>query len=203
MAILLRHRNHGTSVLRRFAAEDSGGLWAGEWEPGGVGPAVWGQPRLHQEDPQTAVAERADGASAATVRDAQPDDAGSAIPVAGDDPSATGPDVGRVAIQAVREQPSAVECVPALAGDPEDGTALKKKSLHAQEQNTPENRERREAWREQIKQVDPRQWVVVDESGVTTEMTRRYGRALRGERVQEATPAGHWSTLTLLEHFQH
>ena len=29
-------------------------------------------------------------------------------------------------------------------------------------------------------------------------MTRRYGRAPRGERVREATPAGHWSTLTLL-----
>lgn len=29
-------------------------------------------------------------------------------------------------------------------------------------------------------------------------MTRRYGRALRGERVREAAPAGHWSTLTLL-----
>ena len=39
--------------------------------------------------------------------------------------------------------------------------------------------------------------VFVDESGVTTEMTRRYGRAPRGERVREATPAGHWSTLTL------
>ena len=38
----------------------------------------------------------------------------------------------------------------------------------------------------------------VDESGVSTEMTRRYGRAPRGERVREATPAGHWSTLTLL-----
>lgn len=38
----------------------------------------------------------------------------------------------------------------------------------------------------------------LDESGVTTEMTRRYGRAPRGERVNEATPAGHWSTLTLL-----
>ncbi|OFV93510.1 MAG: hypothetical protein A3F68_06245 [Acidobacteria bacterium RIFCSPLOWO2_12_FULL_54_10] len=38
----------------------------------------------------------------------------------------------------------------------------------------------------------------LDESGVTTEMTRRYGRAPRGERVHEATPAGHWSTLTLL-----
>jgi len=40
--------------------------------------------------------------------------------------------------------------------------------------------------------------VFVDESGVTTEMTRRYGRAPSGERVREATPAGHWSTLTLL-----
>ena len=38
----------------------------------------------------------------------------------------------------------------------------------------------------------------LDESGVTTEMTRRYGRALRGERIREASPAGHWRTLTLL-----
>ena len=38
----------------------------------------------------------------------------------------------------------------------------------------------------------------LDESGVTTEMTRRYGWALRGKRVREATPAEHWSTLTLL-----
>ena len=29
-------------------------------------------------------------------------------------------------------------------------------------------------------------------------MTRRYGRAPRGERVAEGTPAGHWHTLTLL-----
>ena len=38
----------------------------------------------------------------------------------------------------------------------------------------------------------------LDESGVTTEMTRRYGRAERGERVCEGAPAGHWHTLTLL-----
>ncbi len=38
----------------------------------------------------------------------------------------------------------------------------------------------------------------LDESGVTTQMTRRYGRAPRGERVQEGAPAGHWRTLTLL-----
>ena len=29
-------------------------------------------------------------------------------------------------------------------------------------------------------------------------MTRRYGRAVRGERVHNAVPAGHWRTLTLL-----
>ena len=29
-------------------------------------------------------------------------------------------------------------------------------------------------------------------------MTRRYGRARRGQRVREATPGGHWRTLTVL-----
>jgi transposase len=40
--------------------------------------------------------------------------------------------------------------------------------------------------------------VFLDESGVTTEMTRRYGRAPRGQRLREGAPAGHWHTLTLL-----
>lgn len=38
----------------------------------------------------------------------------------------------------------------------------------------------------------------LDESGVTTEMTRRYGWAPRPQRVSEAVPAGHWRTLTVL-----
>ena len=38
----------------------------------------------------------------------------------------------------------------------------------------------------------------LDESGVTTEMTRRYGWAPRPERVSEAIPTGHWRTLTVL-----
>jgi transposase len=57
---------------------------------------------------------------------------------------------------------------------------------------------RRQAWWQQVSQIDPQQLVFLDESGVTTEMTRRYGRALRGERVREGAPAGHWHTLTLL-----
>jgi transposase len=42
------------------------------------------------------------------------------------------------------------------------------------------------------------QLVFVDESGVTTEMTRRYGRALYGARIDEGVPAGRWRTLTVL-----
>ena len=85
-----------------------------------------------------------------------------------------------------------------MATAPADGLAAKKKSLRAQEQDTPENRQRRQAWQGQSKLMNPRQWVFVDESGATTEMTRRYGRAPRGEQVREAAPAGHWSTRTLL-----
>ena len=29
-------------------------------------------------------------------------------------------------------------------------------------------------------------------------MTRNYGRAPRGQRVKEATPQGHWQTVTML-----
>jgi len=38
----------------------------------------------------------------------------------------------------------------------------------------------------------------LDESGASTQMTRNYGRAPRGERVAEATPNSHWHTLTML-----
>jgi len=40
--------------------------------------------------------------------------------------------------------------------------------------------------------------VFLDESGASTQMTRNYGRAPRGERVPEGTPHSHWSTLTML-----
>jgi transposase len=38
----------------------------------------------------------------------------------------------------------------------------------------------------------------LDESGVTTQLTRLWGRAPRGERIAEATPQGHWQVRTLL-----
>jgi transposase len=73
-----------------------------------------------------------------------------------------------------------------------------KKSLHATEQDTPAARFERSIWRQETNQIDPARLIFLDESGVTTEMTRRYGRARRGERVGEGTPCGHWRTLTVL-----
>jgi transposase len=38
----------------------------------------------------------------------------------------------------------------------------------------------------------------MDESGVSTQMTRTYARARRGERIHDAVPGGHWKMLTIL-----
>lgn len=38
----------------------------------------------------------------------------------------------------------------------------------------------------------------VDETWATTTLTRRRGRALRGQRVVDAVPHGHWKTTTLI-----
>jgi transposase len=40
--------------------------------------------------------------------------------------------------------------------------------------------------------------IFLDESGVSTQMTRRYARAPRGVRVHESTPEGNWKILTIL-----
>lgn len=38
----------------------------------------------------------------------------------------------------------------------------------------------------------------LDESGAQTNLLRLYGRAPRGERLVDAAPAGHWSSLTMV-----
>jgi transposase len=85
-----------------------------------------------------------------------------------------------------------------MDGSGRDGVVSEKKSLHAAEQDTPAGQFRRSVWRQETNQIDPSKLIFLDESGVTTEMTRRYGRARRGERVGEGTPGGHWRTLTVL-----
>jgi transposase len=73
----------------------------------------------------------------------------------------------------------------------------KKKTLHAQQQDTPEVQAKRAAFEERIAAVDPMHLVFVDETGATTAMARTYGRAPIGERVVGAVP-GDWENVTLI-----
>jgi transposase len=73
----------------------------------------------------------------------------------------------------------------------------KKKSLHAQERDTPRVRRKRRAFRRTMAALDPARLVFVDETGATTAMTRTYGRAPRGQRVRGSVP-GHWTSVTLI-----
>jgi transposase len=73
----------------------------------------------------------------------------------------------------------------------------KKKTLHAQEQDSPRVQAQRQAFKHKMAAVDPDHLVFVDESGATTSMTRTHGRAPQGERVQAAAP-GAWQNVTLI-----
>lgn len=45
---------------------------------------------------------------------------------------------------------------------------------------------------------DARRFHFVDESGVTTDLIRRYGRSPKGVRLRDFTPCGHWETHTVV-----
>ena len=82
--------------------------------------------------------------------------------------------------------------------DRTSGSATEKKSLHAIERDTEVNRKRREEFIQHIGSIPPERLIYLDESGVTTSMTRLYGRCTGGRRLREATPGGHWKMLTIL-----
>jgi transposase len=77
------------------------------------------------------------------------------------------------------------------------GITRKKKTLHAQQRDTPEVQKKRRAFRREVAKLDPKHLVFVDESGVNTAMTRTHGRAPAGERVHGAVP-GFWESMTLI-----
>ena len=80
----------------------------------------------------------------------------------------------------------------------EAGFAFEKKSLHATERDTEANLKRREEFIAKIRTVAPERLIFLDESGVTTSMTRLYARSLGGQRIHESTPGGHWKIMTIL-----
>ena len=57
---------------------------------------------------------------------------------------------------------------------------------------------RRQAWFENQLSLDPERLVFIDETGASTKMARRYGRAPRGRRLRSSVPHGHWKTTTFV-----
>jgi transposase len=58
--------------------------------------------------------------------------------------------------------------------------------------------EERAAYRDEVAKAEPADLIFVDESGITTRMTRTHARAPRGERARGAVPCGGWRRVTLL-----
>ena len=58
--------------------------------------------------------------------------------------------------------------------------------------------QRRRAWFEAQPGLDPDRLVFVDETGASTKMARRCGRAVRGQRCRAPVPHGHWKTTTFV-----
>jgi len=73
----------------------------------------------------------------------------------------------------------------------------KKKVCYADERNRPDVQRKRRAFQKELATLAPQRLVFVDETGATTAMARRYGRAPQGERVHGSVP-GHWHSLTLI-----
>jgi transposase len=70
--------------------------------------------------------------------------------------------------------------------------------LHAQERDREANQQRREQFLDDMGALPLERLIFLDESGVSTQMTRGWARAARGERITEAIPQGHWKILTMV-----
>ena len=75
--------------------------------------------------------------------------------------------------------------------------AAQKKTLRASERDRADIQAERAVFRERVRQLDAKDLVFIDETGITTAMTRRYARARRGERAHGSAPGG-WRRLTVL-----
>jgi transposase len=78
------------------------------------------------------------------------------------------------------------------------GARAQKKTLRAAEQDREEVARERASYRDEAVKLDPAGLIFLDESGVTTKMTRTHARAPRGERARGSVPCGGWPRVTLL-----
>src|SRR5512135_1206110 len=130
-------------------------------------------------------------------------------PHGGGPPPCLGPDDQQRLAELIREQPDAtLEQLKQRGGCTcslktlwlalrQRRLTLKKKSLHASEQDRPDVQEKRRCFRLEVRQIEPKRLVFVDETGVTTAMTPTYAWAPRGQRAVDSAPAS-WETVTVI-----
>jgi transposase len=111
---------------------------------------------------------------------------------------AVGPDPGRIAGTPGASYRTASECDNHVADLESAGLAPKKKSVHATERDTARVRLARRQYRQQIARYPVNRLKFIDESGLNIAMTRRYGRALHGQRVPDAVPKNFGSNVSIL-----
>ncbi len=73
-----------------------------------------------------------------------------------------------------------------------------KKTVRPSEHDRPDVAAARVAWHAAAPTWDVAHLVFLDETGITTNLLRRYGRAPRGARVHDHAPCGRWQTRTFL-----
>jgi transposase len=78
-----------------------------------------------------------------------------------------------------------------------------KKTLHADEQERADVQAARRAWSEAQPGMDIKKLVFIDETWISTSMTRHYGRAPRGQRCIASAPHCHWETTTFVAGLRH
>lgn len=66
------------------------------------------------------------------------------------------------------------------------------------EPDRPDVAEQRSQWQLAQAGLDPAHLVFIDETWAATNITRSRGRSLRGERLFDQVPHGHWKTTTFL-----
>jgi hypothetical protein len=84
-----------------------------------------------------------------------------------------------------------------------NGSSRLKKPLHASEQERADVQAARREWQAAQPALDIMKLVFLDETGASTNMARRYGRAPRGARCLAAVPHGHWHTTTFIAGLRH
>jgi transposase len=78
-----------------------------------------------------------------------------------------------------------------------------KKALHAAEQDRPDVAAMRQRWRRGQRALDPKRLVFIDETAISTGMTRRGGRCPQGERLVCKVPFGSWQTVAMVAALRH